>query len=210
MHAISLRPTADGVLRTYARWFVLVSIAFFSTYPLCNWLAAHQSDTFKLYLSNELNIPFIPEFIWVYLSLYVLFLIPPFLLSAARMNALGLRLVVATVFCSLIFVIFPTTLGFDRVVPNYEFYGAVFSNMFAIDLPHNMVPSLHVVFSALILLAIYDAVRNLAGKIIVLGWLFLLSLSTILVHQHHLLDVATGLLVAQIFRNSIANGERHD
>jgi membrane-associated phospholipid phosphatase len=40
-------------------------------------------------------------------------------------------------------------------------------------------------------------------KWIYAGWLIVLSASTILVHQHHLLDVATGLALAVAVRRMV-------
>jgi membrane-associated phospholipid phosphatase len=73
-------------------------------------------------------------------------------------------------------------------------------NKTGVDLPHNLVPSLHVVFSAIIVFAIVEGMNKKATKIFTWGWLFLLCLSTLLVHQHHVLDVVTGLFIAVLFR----------
>lgn len=197
------------VWKTYFYWFFWISIAFFTVYPLCNWLTAQRESVFSLYVSSELAIPFVPEFVWVYLSLYVLFVIPPFFLTSSRMNFLGRQLVAATVFCGLIFLLLPAELGFERTIPDDPFYSALFANLFAVDLPHNMVPSLHVTFSALILFAFIEGQRPSWTKILFGAWLVLICASTVLVHQHHLLDVATGLLVAAAFHNFSRNGESH-
>jgi membrane-associated phospholipid phosphatase len=204
----ALQLSVSGVWRIYAYWSFWVSIAFFTIYPSCNWLTARR-NALDLYIPAELNIPFIPEFVWVYLSLYVLFLIPPFALDPVRMRTLGVQLVAATIFCGVIFILLPAKLGFERIVPNNPFYGKLFTNLFSVDLPHNMVPSLHVVFSALILLAASDGPRSKLTKPIFLGWLVLICVSTLLVHQHHLIDVVAGLFVAMMFRHFIGKGESH-
>lgn len=182
---------------------------FFTVYPLCNWLTAKRGTTFSLYIESELSIPFIPEFVWAYLSLYLLFIIPPFFLNPARMDVLGKQLVAATIFCGVIFLLLPARLGFERTVPDDPFYRSIFANMFAVDLPHNMVPSLHVTFSSLILLSLYRAQQADLAKITLGAWLVLICASTVLVHQHHLLDVVTGLLVTATFIRFIGKGERH-
>jgi membrane-associated phospholipid phosphatase len=205
----ALQSLGNGAWRTYAYWSFWVSIAFFTVYPSCNWLTGRRSATLDLYIPAELNVPFIPEFVWLYLSLYVLFLIPPFTLDSARMRTLGIQLVTATIFCGVIFILLPAKLGFERIVPNDPFYGKLFTNLFSVDLPHNMVPSLHVVFSALILLAASDGPRPKLVKAIFMGWLVLICISTVLVHQHHLLDVVTGLFVATMFRHLIGKGGSH-
>ena len=207
-----LRPMLQRVnstWRTYAYWFFWISVVFFTVYPLCNWLTAKRGSTFDLYMESELSIPLIPEFIWVYLSLYLLFIIPPFFLNQARMDVLGKQLVVATIFCGVIFLLLPAQLGFERAVPEVPFYSSLFANLFAVDLPHNMVPSLHVTFSSLILFTVSGEQQALLPKLIFGAWLVLICASTVFVHQHHLLDVATGLLVAATFYAFIGKGERH-
>lgn len=208
MLALTLLPVSS-IWRTYSYWFFWVSVAFFTVYPSCNWLTARRDDVLSLYVAPELSIPFVPEFVWAYLSLYLLFLIPPFALDQVRLKTLGRQLVAATIFCGLIFLLLPAKLGFERAVPDDPFYNSLFANMFAVDLPHNMAPSLHVTFSALILFALSDGPQPRLAKIIFWGWLVLLCASTVLVHQHHLLDVATGLLVAITFRHFIGKGGRH-
>lgn len=199
----------DGTWRTYAFWFVLISVVFFTVYPLCNWLTANREVTLQLYFRQELAIPLVPEFVWIYLSLYLLFLIPPFFLKPGHMNVLGRQLIAATLFCGTVFLLMPAELGFERTVPADPFYDAIFAKMFAVDLPHNLVPSLHVAFSALILMTLFVYVQTPIFKGIFAIWLVLISISTVLVHQHHLIDVISGLLVAIAFYRLIGRGERH-
>ena len=203
-------PKLNRVWRTYFYWLLWISVAFFTVYPTCNWVTNQRADALGLYFSAELNIPFVPQFVWAYLSLYLLFLIPPFFLIHQRMNILGRQLIAVTLFCGLVFLLLPTQLGFERTIPADPFYSALFANLFAIDLPHNMVPSLHVAFSALILFTLLRDSRSAAAKAIFGAWLVLICASTIFVHQHHLLDVATGLLVAAFFYRVATKGEHHD
>ena len=185
--------------KVFGIWALWVGVAFFSVYPTCNWLTAQRSVTYPLYHSAELSIPFIPEFFWVYISMYLLFLLPPFLLNTSQLIRLGKQLVLATILSGLIFLLIPSELGFERVSLDDALYGSLFAQLFTIDLPHNLVPSLHVVFSAIIILSISAGISNPAARLIVWAWLALLCLSTLLVHQHHLLDVVSGLLIAAGF-----------
>ena len=63
---------STNVWRIYAFWAMWVSVAFFSVYPICNWLTSRRGEYFSLYFSAELNVPFVPEFMLVYLFMYVL------------------------------------------------------------------------------------------------------------------------------------------
>lgn len=203
-------PRVDSTWRTYAFWFFWISVVFFTVYPLCNWVTAKRDVTLSLYFSQELSIPFVPEFVWVYLSLYLLFLAPPFFLEPKHMSALGRQLISATFFCGAVFLLMPAELGFERVIPEDPFYSALFARIFELDLPHNLVPSLHVAFSALILITLLNYVQTPMAKSIFGAWLVLICFSTVLVHQHHVIDVIAGLLVAIAFYHLIGKGRRHD
>lgn len=198
-----------AVWKTYGFWAFWVGILFFSIYPTCNWLTSKRSHPLALYIEPELSIPFVPEFVWIYFSMYFLFLAPPFFLDVSRLKVLGKQLVVGTILSGIIFIIFPTNLGFGRVAPDNSFYASLFSNLFAIDLPHNMVPSLHVVFSALILLLLADTSQIAMVKLFWWIWLILICVSTVLVHQHHILDVIAALALASFCRFWIREGEVH-
>lgn len=195
--------------RAYGYWAFWVGIAFFSVYPTCNWLTGLRGSTYALYIPEELAIPFLPYFIWLYLSMYLLFVFPPFFLGPQRLYALGKQLVIATLLCGVLFLIFPAHLGFDRVIPQDALYQSLFQTLFTIDQPHNMAPSLHVVFSALILLALQDVTQNVTRRVIWWTWLALICASTLLIHQHHLIDVFTGLLIAVFFRTWITPRRHH-
>ena len=197
------------VWKTYAIWASWVGLTFIVVYPTCNWLTANRETTYPLYIDAELGIPFVPGFFWIYMSLYLLFLMPPFFLNINQLKRLGQQIILATLFSGIIFLLFPAELGFNRITPENEFYASLYSGMFYIDLPHNLVPSLHIIFSALILLSLLDAKGSTAQKVIWWSWLILISLSTLLVHQHHILDIITGLLVAIAFRKNYNKGEDH-
>jgi membrane-associated phospholipid phosphatase len=199
-----------NVWKTYAFWAMWVGVAFFLVYPTCNWLTSLRGEYFSLYFPGELNVPFVPELILIYLSMYVLFAMPPFFLQAAELTALGKQLIAGTLLSGLIFMLLPARLGFVRQVPEGGFFGPLFSNMFAVDMPHNMVPSLHVVFSALILLALTGATTSESYRLFWYGWLLVICASTMLVHQHHLIDVIAGLALAFLLRKRIIKREQDE
>lgn len=186
-------------LRVYAYWAGLAGVAFFAVYPTLNWLTSLRSNRFHLYISSELGIPFVPQFIWAYLSMYVLFLLPVFLLPAPRMPALGKQLIAGTVASGLLFLLLPADLGFTRVIPSDPIYANIYQGIFGLDRPHNLVPSLHVVWSSTIILACADVARPL-GRGLLYVWLAVVVVSTVLVHQHHILDVAAAAIIVFIIR----------
>jgi hypothetical protein len=193
-----LLPDARGA-RLYTLWAGVTGLAFFAIYPTLNWLTSLRSHRFHLYVEPELGIPFVPQFIWVYLSMYLLFLVPLFLLPSDRMPALGKQLVASTVVSGVVFLLLPTELGFARVIPSDPILASLYRSLFGVDRPHNMVPSLHVVWSSAIALACIDAAGRL-GRVLLSVWLAFLVGSTVLVHQHHILDVISALLLVLLLR----------
>ena len=206
-------PAADCVLppmaqrlSVYVSWGSLVGLAFFGIYPATNWLAALRASPHQLFLPQELGIPFVPAFIWPYLSLYLLFLSPPFFLGPSQLKRLGQRLILATVIAGIVFVALPAQLGFSSVLPEEAFYRDLFDSLFAIDQPFNMVPSLHVVYATAISLAVMGCAGTLVRAVFWV-WLSLIVASTVFVHQHHLLDVVTGMVLASMVHLSLREEE---
>jgi PAP2 superfamily. len=184
------------VWKIYAQWFFINNLAFLITYPFCNWITSWRTHTVGLYLNSELSIPFKPEFIWAYFSVNLLFIWPPFFLDIMQLQMLGKRLLIGTLSASVVFLIIPTHLGFSRIAPIDPLYQSLFSGLFFADKPHNLVPSLHVIYSALTIFAYTSVMTRMVWRIIWFSWLILIMTSTVLVHQHHLMDVFMGLLVA--------------
>jgi membrane-associated phospholipid phosphatase len=192
----------------YARLALPLSLLFGVIYFGTNWITSRRTDTHRLYLEWELAIPFVPEMIYVYASLLVLLLVPAFILTRAEMFALVRALVAALFSSAAVYLLLPAELGFVRPdhVPGYN---AVFQALYALDIPHNLVPSLHVAASILLIAALWRALppaRIRAGLVL---WGVLLCASVLLVHQHHLLDVATGLLLGYlcyrlVYRRAVA------
>ena len=188
--------------KTYLFWVGVITVVFFLVYPTINWFTDTRAYRYQLYLPFELDIPLVPMFIWAYLSMYALFLMPLFMVSASRMNALGKQLVAGTVLCGIVFLVLPADLGFMREVPEDALYASTFSALFGVDRPHNLMPSLHVVFSCLILFMCREG-HHLILRVLLFVWVVLIVASTVLVHQHHLIDALTGLLVTMILRRYI-------
>ncbi|MBT0459884.1 phosphatase PAP2 family protein [Morganella morganii] len=177
---------------SYLLWCIPVSVVFFTVYPLMNAYTAGRGSLYALWFPAELNIPFVPGFIWVYCSFYLIILMPVLFLPRREHRQLALTFIVMTLLGGVIFFLFPAQLGFVRQVPESPLYRTMYTTLFALDHPHNLVPSLHVAWSCAAVLAI---IRH-TGRGLTLLFLLWLVLSVLLVHQHHVADVVTGLLLA--------------
>lgn len=189
----------DGpTLRAVLAWCLIIDVLFFAIYGSINWLTSRRSDLFELYVQMELAIPLVPEAIWVYLSMLLLFCLPIFTISRERARREASAAILALFVAAFVWLLIPARLGFERVIP--EGYEWVYRTMFMLDHPHNLVPSLHVIFSSL---AVFACGQYAPHRIKIGLWLWLtaIAVSTILTHQHHVLDVITGLLVAVVCRS---------
>ena len=168
-------------------WWVLV-------YHGANGLTGLRSPRVPVHLGAERAMPFVPPLILSYLSIDLVFLPAPFVLRGRReLEALTLSLATAIAVAAPGFLLFPAELAYPRCDPG------AWSGLFALArrraLSYNLVPSLHVAMSG-ICLAAYGTRCGATGRALLAAWAASIALSTLLTHQHHLLDVAAGLALA--------------
>lgn len=184
-------------------WAICTMVVFYAIYPASNWLASRQLLRHDFITPWDGLIPLVPEFIWVYFSFFIFILLPIWLVDARDVDALGKRQVIATVICGLVFALFPANLAFERVVPDAEPYRSIFTLMFAVDKPHNLLPSLHIVYTVATGLALVRTQWSLGRHglcAFLLIWGLAICASTMLVHQHHVLDVLTAMLLVALLQ----------
>ena len=181
-------------LRVYLRWTALLALTFVVVYGGLNAWTAHRALRFHLYWQWELAIPMLPEAILAYMSVQVLFLLPLWCLSAERIALLGRAMLLAIIVAGLVFALLPAELGFQRAVAD-GWVAPLYALVYALDAPHNLLPSLHV---ALGTLALAFLAREASARLRAwyAAWWVCLCASVVLTHQHHLLDVITGMILA--------------
>jgi len=195
-------------LGVYLKQAVLLDILFVVVYGGINWLTTQRSKLFDLYSGWELVIPFVPAMIYVYFSIIILFILPLFCLNELQMKILAKRIALAILLSGLVFLLLPARLGFSRPqqVIGYE---TIYSIMYAVDPPHNLFPSLHIAYSALIIDSLL-AHSPLWLRWFWSIWLALIGISVVLVHQHHIADVAGGLLITWISRKIVKDNTQSE
>lgn len=207
---ISNRYRGIGNALLYARLAVPLSLLFAVVYFGTNWITSRRTGNYRLYFEWELAIPFVPSMMYVYASLLVLLLLPAFTHTRAQLIALARALVTALFVAAAVYLLLPAELGFVRPgqVPGYN---AVFQALYALEMPHNLVPSLHVAASTLFIAALYRNLSSIWIRAGLLLWGLLLCASVLLVHQHHVLDVVSGLLLGYlcyrlVYRRAVEQG----
>jgi membrane-associated phospholipid phosphatase len=210
----TLRPRFTDTRRPWVR-AILFSLALSSMFVLvyggCNAIASRRSDLGTCFFAWELRIPFVPALIVPYMSIDLLF-VGSFLLCADQieLRAHARRIALAIMVAGLAFLVFPLETGYRR--PEVSGWtGWLFEFLWSFDKPHNLVPSLHVALASLLwpVYARHGPRRGFrlgTGRLQVRGpargfvhvWFALILVSPLLTWQHHLLDVATGAMLAQV------------
>jgi membrane-associated phospholipid phosphatase len=178
-------------------WAVGGSAYFLSVYCFCNWIASLRTGVPGLYFGWELRFPFVAVMVVPYLSEDVFFFFSPFLCRTRdEMRRHGIRLILAINIAALFFLLFPLRIGWPRE-PVGGASGLLFDLLRALDRPYNLAPSLHLALLVLLWVVYCRRTHGLL-RIAIQIWLVLIGVSTVLTHQHHLIDVVTGLALGAL------------
>jgi membrane-associated phospholipid phosphatase len=169
-------------------WFALI-------YGGTNYLTTLRSYRVRLHFDWELDVPFVPAMVLGYLSIYPLFVIAPFILRTRReMVSLVLTQATITLVAGIFFLFLPADLHFPTE-PDMGDWKWLVELARRIALEHNFIPSLHVGMSAVCVLA-YSRRAGWLGKTLLWLWSAFISASTMLIHQHYVVDVLAGYALA--------------
>ncbi len=191
------RPSPKA-LALFARSFVAVSILFGIVYVGADALTARRAQM-RVDFGWEAAVPFVPGMVWVYSSIYLVFLAAPFVLRREReIAALGAAIAVVILMGGAGFLLFPARLAYPPAPdPSGPITAAVMRVSDRINLTYNLVPSLHVALSTTTLGAMATRARPAVRVLLALG-AGTVGLSTVLTHQHHVIDVVAGYGVAAV------------
>ena len=182
-------------------WFLIV-------YGGADWLTAQRSFRVPVHFAAELRIPFVPWMAVFYMSLYGLFVLAPFILRTRReFKAAVVTMAIAIAVSGLVFLLVPAQLAFAPVEERQlGAWSGIYHVADELNLTYNLLPSLHVAF-AVICVSIFSPRAPRPIRMALWLWAALIAASTVLIHQHHALDVAAGWLLAivcvrTVFRRS--------
>jgi membrane-associated phospholipid phosphatase len=182
-------------LWVYLKLSLFQSVLFVSVYGFTNWLALKHTWHFELFHPLELQIPLIPAFILGYVSLNVLMWVPAFSMSIDQLHALNRAMTWATLIAGLFFLLMPAPVGFIRTDVT-GFFASFYQKLYHLDEKTNTFPSLHITFSFLFVRIILETIKKY--HVFFWAWFCLIAVSVLLTHQHHLIDIAGGILLAEM------------
>jgi membrane-associated phospholipid phosphatase len=180
-----------------------LSFLFVSIYGGTGWLTSLRSDVGAWWFAWERTLPLVPWLIVPYMSLDLFFVAAPFLcVERAELRTYRRRMTIAILAAGGMFVAMPLQFGFPRPQPG-GWPGAIFAALHGFDRPYNLFPSLHI---AILLIIAGTYLRHTRGVVraLVCIWFGLIGVSTVLTYQHHVIDVAGGIVLALLCRYAIA------
>ncbi len=149
-------------------------------------------------LALDTQTPLVPWTFLIYVSYYVLIVLPVFLLNSREDFDAYIRMALGVLMvCAAFFVLFPT--AYPR--PPYPYVqnrliAGIMHIILRIDSPGNCFPSMHVALSSVAVWALQSFRRKFRAALWL--WLAAICLSTLTTKQHYLLDVVGGSGVAII------------
>lgn len=174
---------------------VVISMLFMVIYGGTSWITSLRDDVGTWYYPWERYIPFVPLMIIPYMSIDLLFAAAPFLCRDQReLWLFSKRIALGIVVAGCCFLIYPLKLATDR--PTVDgWLGVIWNAFVGMDRPYNLLPSLHITLRTILA---HTYARHTRGLLRVASsvWFSLIGLSTLLVHQHHVVDIIGGFILA--------------
>ena len=162
---------------------------FSSVYGGASLLARlRRAPSTDFYFPWEMHLPFVPSWSVVYLSVPLLILLTPFILRTWRtFTPFVLTLTAETLIAGIFFLVVPVSQAYPPRVA-HGFFGGVFHLVDRLNLDYNKFPSLHIAF-AVTAAIVFGRRCGWLGRTLFSLWIVAVGASTLLIHEHQLLDL---------------------
>ena len=200
-HALSISTRFRHLCLALAIFYLLYNVTTFYSVSLYE---IAPSSIHNLATPFDVVIPFMPVMIIPYSWSLILFVVGFFLVrTSTQLSLLTWRLILATVFACLIFYFYPARFSFNRAVPDdWTQFGYQFLQL--VDKPFNQLPSLHITYAILLGISLWDVAASkkqwisVAYRLLLITICGLITISTVLTYQHHLMDLLGGVVLAVV------------
>ena len=175
----------------------VMGVFFLLTYGAGSAFYLATTHHYSVVLPLDAYIPYIPQTAILYLAIGPVMLAAPFIFrTPEKLVPFGLALAVQLVIALAVFIIFPTEIP-EPAYTDTGLTGFLMSLLDMLNLYGNNLPSLHV---AMVISAAWGYSRFINRPWQILLWVlsFAIVVSTLLTHQHVIMDVFGGLLLAII------------
>jgi membrane-associated phospholipid phosphatase len=171
-----------------------LTLLWLAIYGGADWITSLHGYRLPLRSSIDASIPFVPAAAVVYLSLFAMLWLSPFVLqTSVELRAFARSLCIVIVIAGMGFVLLPVE-PIDAVSVDANFLGRVFQFADHLNLTYNAFPSLHVAL-ALVCAVGFSRHAPPAAKFFYGTWAGAIAVATLLTHQHSVIDVLAGGLL---------------
>jgi membrane-associated phospholipid phosphatase len=173
-----------------------ITALFCVVYGAADAITGLRATRVRVHMDWELAVPFVPWTTAIYSSVYAMFPFTPFVLRRREeIDAFARAIAIEIVAAGLVFLAVPAEPAFPAVARDLGGWAVAFEAADAINLRYNMVPSLHVALAASCAAAFAPRVRRVWRATLWL-WTAAVCVATITTHQHHVIDVVAGVVLA--------------
>ena len=179
--------------------FFFTLIPYFLIYFIIQSVVTTGDYNFLTYFDEI--IPFNPHFVWIYHTIIPMIAITLIILIKSKDLFLStiVAFLLATAVLFLFYIFFPSFYPRENFIDNSSISGFLVEITRKIDGAQNTFPSSHVTFSWLITFFVGLSTCVKKNKWIYRGyfvWALLISLSTLAIKQHFIVDVFSGIILA--------------
>ncbi len=180
---------------------IVFALIFTLFYGGSSWISAGIPWRIYPALPFESAIPLMPAWSFVYLSMPLLLFYCIARLDWMAQWGLFVMLVVELLVACLFFLMLPVELDFPATTVE-GIWKPWFILATTVSMENNHLPSLHAAFAYTAAIALQPVLSRILTVMVWL-WVGLISVSTLLVHEHHLLDIVAGILLAVIVQKIV-------
>ena len=180
----------------YVILFIIIHMCFYSILQ-----HAFPNSEYSFYFSLDEFIPFIPEFIWVYHTLIPAIIFTTIVLMRRKtcFFTVYTACLLASASLFIFYILFPAHYPRGGLIEEITISEWLVNWTRILDKANNTFPSSHVTFSWLMFLSVVNC-KTLKGhkiiKFLYLVWALTIAVSTLVLKQHFIIDVASGIILA--------------
>lgn len=196
-----IRRIVAGVIPEYSLFPLILAVFFNLAVYEGSRLIAGNWHHYNIESSLDRRIPFWPPAVAVYLGCYIFWIVNYIIIARQRKIEVCQFFagdLLSRIICLAFFLLFPTTNHRPVVVPD-GFWNQMMCFLYSVDAADNLFPSIHCLVSWLCYIGIRnkrEIPRWYRGFSCVMA--LMICASTLLTKQHVLIDVAGGILLAEL------------
>jgi membrane-associated phospholipid phosphatase len=187
----TFRLPSHTLFLTFLREAIGITCLWLIAYGGANWVTSLHGHRVEMRTKLDSAFPFTPAAAILYLSLFPMLWLSPFILTSPGQVRRFSRSLATIILISVIGFVFVPAEAIDAVTAASWPFNNLFQLADAINLTHNYFPSLHVGMAAVCAVFYCRSVRPVAA-ILYCFWAMLIALSTLLTRQHYVVDVVAG------------------